>query len=639
LRQRIVDNHLTLSVEDTGCGIPSSELGNVFKRFYRVEGTEGRTYEGTGIGLSLVQELVNLHGGTISAESMEGQGSTFTVSIPTGKDHLPADHIGGDRPLVPAGIRVDAFVEEALGWAPGLSKETIGEDGKANSARGDHSRLRILLADDNADMRDYVSKLLLAAYDVEKVTDGEEAWNAICARRPDLLLTDVMMPNLDGFGLLARIRGSAETRSLPVILLSARAGEESRLGGLEAGADDYLIKPFSARELAARVRSNLEVAKLRQESVRVEERLKAEERLSVTLQSIGDAVISTDHIGRIEFMNEVAQVLTGWRLTEAKGQNLNNIFNIVQEVTRIKPENPVAKVIRSGNVVGLANHTVLIRRDGSEIPIDDSAAPIRNKDGAIEGVVLVFHDISARRKSEKALRDNDRLATTGRLAASIAHEINNPLSAVGNLLYLVAQEAEEDSIVRQYVAMASQELGRVSQITQQMLTFQREAAKPTPVRISDVVENVLALFERKIVSAGIQIEKRIEFDGQILALPGELRQAVANLTGNAIEALAAFTNGKTGKLMIHLYSSREWRNGMAGLRVVVADNGPGISGDIRERIFEPFFTTKGESGTGLGLWITADIISKYGGTLRLRSSTQPHLSGSCFSVFFPLDGK
>jgi PAS domain S-box-containing protein len=359
---------------------------------------------------------------------------------------------------------------------------------------------------------------------------------------------------------------------------------------------------------------------------------KSEERWATTLQSIGDAVISTDATGHIEFMNEVAERLTGWPLAEAKGTELSAVFNIVQETTRIRPEDPVSKVIRLGKVVGLANHTALIRRDGTEIPIDDSGAPIRNREGQIEGVVLVFHDVSEQRKVEKALRNSDRLATTGRLAATIAHEIHNPLDAVGNLLFILGQDAP-DAITREYVAMASQELSRVTQLTQQMLTFQREAAKPVPVKIGEILDSVLALFERKIQSAGVTLNRQVKFDGNILGLPGELRQMFANLVGNAIEAVGP----RHGTIWLRAYESRDWRGERRGLRVVVADDGPGIPADIRASIFEPFFTTKGENGTGLGLWITSAILRKYEGTLRLRTSTRGPGSGTCFSVFFPFE--
>jgi signal transduction histidine kinase len=283
---------------------------------------------------------------------------------------------------------------------------------------------------------------------------------------------------------------------------------------------------------------------------------------------------------------------------------------------------------------------MLIRRDGTQIPVEDSAAPIRSRDGEVEGVVLVFHDVSEQRKIERALRNSDRLATTGRLAATIAHEIHNPLDAVGNLLFLINENVRDEKN-RQFVSMASQELERVTRMTQQMLTFQREAAQPIPVKIAEILDNVVALYERKIQSAGINLKRQVEFDGNILALPGELRQVFANLVGNAIEAVGP----RHGTITLRAYASHDWRdrqNRRPGLRVLVADDGPGIPAEVRASIFEPFFTTKGESGTGLGLWITSDILRKYDATVRLRTSTNSHCSGTCFSIFFPFengDGK
>lgn len=364
---------------------------------------------------------------------------------------------------------------------------------------------------------------------------------------------------------------------------------------------------------------------------RVEDALReSQARWAITLQSIGDAVISTDATGKVVFMNDVAQRLTGWSLAEAEGRELSAVFDIVQEVTRIRPEHPVARVLRSGEVVGLANHTALIRRDGSEIPIEDSGAPIRNSNGELEGVVLVFHDVSEQRRAEKVLRNSERLATTGKLAATLAHEIHNPLDSVSNLLFLIQQRLQDETALK-YTSMAVDELGRVAQMTQQMLTFQRDSAKPVLVKICEVLETVLALYRRKVDAAGIKVEQRIECDDSILAQPGEIRQVFANLVGNAIEALEP-----QGRLTLRVKAARNWRTGRRGLRIVIADNGRGIPPEIREKIFEPFFTTKGESGTGLGLWITLGIISKYDGTLRLRSSTRPESAGTSFSVFLPV---
>jgi signal transduction histidine kinase len=258
-----------LLVEDTGSGIPAHELARVFDRFHRIAGTRGRTHEGTGIGLALVQELVRLHGGTVRVESTPGAGSVFTVTIPLGTQHLPADRLRAERTLASTALGAQPYVEEALRWLPGdgaestsdveVERELLAERPSATAGGG----ATVLLADDNSDMREYVRRLLAGQYQVRTVGDGVAALAAMRRQRPDLLLSDVMMPRLDGFGLVRAVRADPALADLPVVLLSARAGEEASIEGLEAGADDYLIKPFSARELLARVSANLKMAQLR----------------------------------------------------------------------------------------------------------------------------------------------------------------------------------------------------------------------------------------------------------------------------------------------------------------------------------------------------------------------------------------
>ena len=275
--------NVELCVRDTGTGIAPEEISQIFERFHRVKGARARTHEGTGIGLALVQELVKLHGGAVRVESIPGAGTTFVVSIPKGKAHLPTERIGGTTTLASTALGAGPYVEEALRWlpdpdgAPGVTAPDIALDPAPLSASSVTTpgmteivgrRARILWADDNADMREYVRRLLSPYYEVEAVPDGKAALDIARARRPDLVLADVMMPNLDGFGLLRGLRANPDTRTLPVILLSARAGEESRVEGLQAGADDYLIKPFSARELVARVSAHLQMAQIRQEAAR-----------------------------------------------------------------------------------------------------------------------------------------------------------------------------------------------------------------------------------------------------------------------------------------------------------------------------------------------------------------------------------
>jgi signal transduction histidine kinase len=269
-------DHVELRVTDSGIGISEAELPRLFERFHRVKGAKSRTHEGTGIGLALVQQLVSVHDGTVRVESQEGKGSTFIVRVKTGSAHVPVDHVRVARALVSTATGAAAYVEEAQHWLPnapdGLvasppwgdrvcaTRATQEENGRVGGPRA-----RILLADDNADMRDYVRRLLIEHYDVTAVSDGALALAAARDQLPDLVLSDVMMPGLDGFGLVRELRIDERTRTIPVILLSARAGEEAALEGLDTGADDYLVKPFSARELSARVRTHLLLARSRRQ--------------------------------------------------------------------------------------------------------------------------------------------------------------------------------------------------------------------------------------------------------------------------------------------------------------------------------------------------------------------------------------
>ena len=315
-----------LIVRDTGSGISMEQLPHIFERFHRVEGTRARTHEGTGIGLALVQELVRLHGGTIKVESLVGQGTTFSVTIPFGRSHLPADRIGELRKPASTAVGVEAYRAETLRWLP----ESSGEgpelvEGLERSASPDEmsptaARPRILLADDNADMREYVRRLLSDRYVVKAVADGSLALAAARAERPDLIITDVMMPGLDGFSLLRELRQDPQTATIPVIMLSARAGEEARVEGIQSGADDYLVKPFGARELKARVSGHIELARARREAAA------ADERAALVLESITDAFLSLDSDWRLTYTNAAAERIIGFSRWELVGKSHWDVF-------------------------------------------------------------------------------------------------------------------------------------------------------------------------------------------------------------------------------------------------------------------------------------------------------------------------
>jgi signal transduction histidine kinase len=261
VRLREEPARIILEVSDTGIGIPETELSRLFQRFHRIAVTKGRTHEGSGIGLSLVRELAELHGGKVSVETAVGKGTTFRVSIPKGYAHLPIAAVA-HTPVNPhIGRDAAAHAAEAKRWSTEPLSASI--TGKADSQGEGAAKKHVLVVDDNADLRAYLAALLSPLYEVITASDGQEALKVMRILTPDIVLSDVMMPRLDGFGLVRAIRSNPETASLPVILLSARAGEESAIDGLNAGSDDYLIKPFSARELLARVRTHLQLASLR----------------------------------------------------------------------------------------------------------------------------------------------------------------------------------------------------------------------------------------------------------------------------------------------------------------------------------------------------------------------------------------
>nr|WP_085553261.1 ATP-binding protein [Azospirillum agricola] len=254
---------VALAVSDTGTGVAAEDQERIFERFHRIASARARTHEGTGIGLALVRELARLHGGDVTLASAVDAGSTFTVTLPWEPDAVCSAEDGQAADLSPTPLRADAFLAEAGRW--GERREDGRPAAPARTAE-DGTRARVLIVDDNADMRDYVVRLLAPDFAVAIAEDGVEALEAVRAEKPDLVLSDVMMPRLDGFGLLAALRSDPATRDVPVVLLSARAGEEASVEGLDAGADDYLVKPFSSRELVARVRANLTMARLRREA-------------------------------------------------------------------------------------------------------------------------------------------------------------------------------------------------------------------------------------------------------------------------------------------------------------------------------------------------------------------------------------
>jgi PAS domain S-box-containing protein len=335
---RDAGDHAEVSVRDTGTGIAEAEIPHLFERFRRIENARRRTHEGSGIGLALVHELVRMHGGSIAVKSAVDQGTTFTVSLPYGTEHLPAEAVRMNATGHLSGIARGAFVQEALSWLPGegpapqpnaltrlvgIEESIVREEllPEASSEPGG----TVLLVDDNRDMREYVEKLLRSRFDVVTAENGRVALEKALQNPPDVVLSDVMMPEMDGFQLLAALRKSPATSTVPVILLSARAGEESRIEGMEAGADDYLVKPFAARELLARVQAHLKIARFRKQAIAHEMELQGQlqeaRRLAAeAVEHISDSFFALDFDWRFTYVNPRAKALV--RLAGAEGEVL-----------------------------------------------------------------------------------------------------------------------------------------------------------------------------------------------------------------------------------------------------------------------------------------------------------------------------
>lgn len=353
--------------------------------------------------------------------------------------------------------------------------------------------------------------------------------------------------------------------------------------------------------------------------------------LAGVVQISEDAIISVDERQRIRLFNRGAEEIFGYKHDEILGEPLALLLPKKYVEAHRHQVNTFAASPDSLRKMNDRNTIYGRRKDGDEFPCE---ASISKFEVAGEKMLTVrLRDITERVRTENVLRLNEKLAATGRLAATIAHEINNPLESVTNLIFLLQNHGGLDDTARQYVNTAASELARVVHIARQTLGFYRDTSSPVPVRISGLLQDVLDLYSRKAANREIRVEPQFEYDAVVEGFPGELRQIFSNLVANAIEAI-----GRGGKLRIHVHRSRLWRDGREGVRITIADNGPGISCEHRKRIFEPFFTTKSEKGTGLGLWVARGIVQKHGGAIAVHSSTRLGHSGTVFAVFLPAGG-
>ena len=617
IRIRDAGSGIDLAVSDTGTGIPPDELPRMFERFHRVENARGRSHEGSGIGLALVSELVKLHGGSIAVDSALGQGTTFLVRIPKGTAHLPAERLRASTASAAAASPrgAEAYVAEALEWLPDVP-QTL-------ASRQDLPR--VLLADDNADLREYARRLLSEQYQVHVVADGQAAFEAARELRPDLIISDVMMPRLDGFGLIREVRADPQLRATPIILLSARAGEESRIEGLDRGADDYLVKPFSARELLVRAGTLIRSAELRR---RAEE---ARTQFETLLNAAPLGVMLVDEDFRIAAVNPIALPLIGE--SDLIGRDFDSLLRTVwssadaEEITR-----RFRHTLQTGEP-HVVPEFVARRKDRqvmeyyewqvSRIPLPDGRS----------GVVCYFRDISRTILAREALREAD--SRKDEFLATLSHELRNPLAPLRSSLEVIKRVASAppnaaaalEIMDRQmsHLVRLVDDLLEVSRITRGQVELRREQ-----VRLDAAIHGAIETSEPVIRAGNHRLI--VSFPDEPLLLdadPVRLAQIFGNLLNNA-----AKYSEKGGRIEI---TAR--RDGEEAL-VTIRDSGDGIAPEQVPKLFEIF--TRGErsarrnqSGLGIGLALVRRLTEMHGG--RVEASSEGVGKGSTFSVRLPLN--
>jgi PAS domain S-box-containing protein len=477
VRLRARDRFAELSVRDTGVGIQPAEIPRLFERFYRGAEAQGRTHEGSGIGLALVQELVRLHGGTVSVESAAGAGTAFTVSVPLGSSHLPGERIGARRSLAGRGAGARVFVQEAMRWLPepdepgaGMPPAPAAAAALASPARGAAApratgRPRVLLADDNADMRAYVRRLLAERFDVAAVPDGQAALAAALDSVPDLVLADVMMPGMNGLELLRCLRQDARTREVPVVLLSARAGEEAGVAALAAGADDYLVKPFRAKELLARVEAHAQLSALRRNAAAALRESEELFRSLCTCSPVG--IFMTDPAGSSTYTNPRCQAICGFSDADDLAGERWSAFVHPEDRQRVLDD--WSRTAREGRE--FAAEFRWQHGDGTIRWTQVRSSPIQAEDGRLLGHVGTVEDITEARQAAAALRAADR--RKDEFLAVLAHELRNPLAPIRNAVELMRHSLDEREVLRRLHAVLERQLAHLVRIVDDLLDISR----------------------------------------------------------------------------------------------------------------------------------------------------------------------
>ncbi len=630
------DDKVHISISDSGVGIPEGELPRMFERFHRARNSGGRSYEGTGIGLSLVKELVQLHGGEITVKSEEGKGTEFNIIIPFGRDHLPEDQVFEDeRDDLPPNLS-DLYVSD-------LPSPSRAEFSTIHAAG---TRGRILIVDDNDDMRSYVETLLKKEFVTVTAENGKIAHDLILAESFDLVISDIMMPLMNGVELLHAIRANAATSQVPVIFLSARAGEEAVIEGYETGADDYLIKPFSARELIARVHAQLRIMQLRKHAEGLLENLFYQAPVAICILR-GDNLI-------IQFANPM--VLKYWSRESAQVMN-KPILEALPEIESQGIVELLNGVMQSGESYRDEEREVLLEKNGrvETTYVSFAYEPMREPDGTISGVMVLANEVTelvlarkAAQRTSEALESQvrDRTAELTKkneeleqFAYISSHDLQEPLRKIRTFSELIARNIDRTPLVDRYLDKIDSAASRMSSLIRSVLQYSRlskTAADRCPVDLNDVLATVLDDFEIMIQEK----EAIIVADDlpKIHAAPLQMHQLFANLVSNSLKfnvnkprvEISADYIDAAGKAERGLAPDREY------VRIIVCDNGIGFEEKYKERIFNMFQrlnTRDLYDGTGIGLALCKRIVENHGGKIVVWS--QPGF-GSRFEIFLPV---
>jgi two-component system, NtrC family, sensor kinase len=469
----------------------------------------------------------------------------------------------------------------------------------------------VVLIVDDRDANRYTNSHILtrSGFRVLEATTGREALE-LANSLPSVILLDIKLPDILGYEVCRRIKSNPRTSSIPILQLSAAfLDNESKIYALESGADAYLTQPIEPSVLIATVRSLVRLHRAELQS-----RLTAKQ-WQATFDALSEGVALIDPSGIIQRSNRALSRLLDTPYLEIENHSLNSL---------------------------LERHfgfgvDYLKRVEFQDVQSDDryfqfSLDPIFVDDIHVSSIFIVS-EVTARKKVEAALLINERLAATGRMANTIAHEINNPLEAITNLLFLLAKSLDDKDVASKYLGSAQAELDRVSRIARQILSFNRESTVAVQVNLSEILDDVLALNNRALVEKNIDVIREWDTDLRIQAFPAQLRQVFSNLIRNAIEASYP---GKALRVRISGYPRHNSAEKRVA-RVTISDQGIGIPPHNLNRIFDAFFTTKEMKGSGIGLWLSSTIVQEHRGRITIRSSTHPSRSGTCISVVLPCE--